>query len=513
MPTRPLLPSQLTPTDEALLADVAQLVDKPLAFVYWAFPWGLPGALAHEDGPDTWQREVLLELEHSLRTTDGAVRIAVSSGNGIGKGALTAWVVLWFNVTRPNGQGVVTANTADQLTSKTWREVAKWHNLSRVKHWGVWQATKFSHAWSPETWYVSALPWSEHRSEAMAGTHEDHVLIVQDEASAIPDLIWDTLEGAMTTKGSIWLAFGNPTRNTGRFKEIFPPGRFAHRWQTHRIDSRTCKQPNQAQLRQWIEDYGEDSDFVKIHVKGEHPAQSEAQFIGEDLVQLALHREVAPFLHLPKVLGVDVARTGSARTVLLMRQGCKILWAREWRNKRVDEVATLVRSSMELERPDATFIDAVGIGAGVYDLLRHTGHNVIAVNGAGAVPDTVSLPSLPSEKDLYYNMRACMWGRMRQWLEEWGCLPPELTDLILELQAPEYTYANKDRILLESKEHMLERGVVSPDYADALSLTFFAQVRPAQRNQPQQYAKTAASPFQRGGQPTMVASSGWGGRR
>lgn len=487
-----------TPQDEALLTDVAQLVDKPLAFVYWCYPWGEPGLLAHETGPDTWQRDVLLELEAGLRTAEGAVRIAVSSGNGIGKGALTAWLVQWFNATRPYGQGVVTANTADQLSTKTWREVAKWHQLSRLKHWSTWQATRFSAVWAPETWYVSALPWSEHRAEAMAGTHEAHVLVVFDEASAIPDLIWDTVEGAMTTKGAIWVCFGNPTRNSGRFKELFPPGRFAHRWQTHRIDSRTCKKPNQAQLQQWIADYGEESDFVKVHVRGEHPAQSELQFIGADLVQVAQQRTPAPFLHLPKVLGVDVARTGSARTVLLLRQGCTILWAQDWRNKHVDEVATLVRTAMDRDQPDATFIDAVGIGAGVYDLLRHTHHYVVAANGAQAVPEMLSLPNRPSEQDLYYNMRACMWGRMRDWLVEWGCLPRTLSDLALELQTPEYSYVGRDKILLESKEHMQERGVASPDYADALALTFYETVRPRRSaTNPPLKARTTPSPFAR----------------
>jgi hypothetical protein len=308
----------------------------------------------------------------------------------------------------------------------------------------------------------------------------------------------------------MWLAFGNPTRNSGRFKELFPPGRFAHRWQTHRIDSRTCKKPNKAQLQQWIEDYGLDSDFVKIHVLGQHPAQSELQFIGGDVVQAALQRTPPVVEHLPKILGVDVARYGSARTVLLLRQGARIWWANDYRNKSVPEVATLVRSMIEKENPDAVFVDAVGIGAGVYDLLRLTNHRVIAANGADAVPEGVSTPGQPSEQDLYYNMRACMWGRMRQWLLDGGCLPEHLTDLALELQAPEYTYAGRDKLLLESKEHMVERGLASPDWADALSLTFYQPVRPQVPGMgQQQYARTASSPYARGGQ----VATGWGGRR
>ena len=490
---------------QTLETDLAQLVDKPLAYVYWAFPWG-EGELAGEEGPDIWQREVLLELEEGLRTTEHAVRIAVASGNGIGKGALTAWVVKWFNDTRPQGKGLVTANTADQLNTKTWSEVAKWHRLSRTQHFAKWQATKLSSVWAPDTWFVSALPWSKDRPETMAGMHAPYILVVEDEASAIPDVIWDALEGSMTTKRAIWLAFGNPTRNSGRFKELFPGGLYAHEWRTHRIDSRTCKMANRGQLDAWIRTRGIDSDFVKIHVLGEHPSQSEDQFIGEDLVQAARQRDEVPYQHLPKILGADIATTN--RGVFLLRQGCKILWRREVFNKQPDEYAAMLTSIMDLEQPDATFVDAVGVGAGVYAILRHTHHAVIAVNGAHAVPETLSLPSMPSEKDVYYNMRACMWGRMKDWVREWGCLPMELTGLARELQEPHWTYAGKNQILLESKDDMRARGIASPDEADALSLTFYQTVRPRGGNQPQTFATPTGSPFQRVGQPQVVAAGG-----
>src|SRR5207342_2270793 len=129
-----------------------------------------------------------------------------------------------------------------------------------------------------------AVPWRADRPEAFAGTHEQHVLILMDEASAIADLIWETTEGAMTTPGALWLAFGNPTRSSGRFKECFAGGRFAHRWQTTQVDSRTAKMADQAQIEQWLTDYGEDSDFVRVRVKGLFPRQAVGQFIGEDLI-------------------------------------------------------------------------------------------------------------------------------------------------------------------------------------------------------------------------------------
>jgi hypothetical protein len=520
-----------TPTAEpyeALLPDLVQLVDKPLGYAHWAFPWG-EGELAQSDGPDTWQEDVLLDLEAQLRETETAVRLGVASGHGVGKGALTAMIVKWFHDTRPHGRGIVTANTADQLSTKTWAEVAKWHNLSRTRHLSHWQATKLSNLLAPETWFISALPWSKDRPEAFAGLHAPYVLVVCDEASAIHDTIWDTLEGAMTTVRAIWLTFGNPTRNTGRFKEIFPGGLYAHEWRTRRIDSRTAKMANQAQIQSWIASRGIDSDFVKIRVLGEHPSQSEEQFIGEDLVRAAQQREQTPYLHMPKVLGVDVATTG--RTVLILRQGCKILWDQWFLNKGVEEVAAIVSSFMDKEQPDATFVDSVGVGAGVYGLLRHTNHRVIAANGAHAVPEVPEAPGELPANQIYWNMRACMYGRMREWLRTVGCLPlraqvpaeyeAQYLGLGKELQQPFWHYAVRGGytlVVIESKDDMKERGIGSPDESDSLSLTFYAPVRvqhgPLAGGGRQQYATAAASPLaNRHNRQPQHASGGWGGRR
>ena len=517
MPTATLpLKAELAPGDQTLLDDLCQLVDKPLAYVHWAFAWG-EGELVGETGPDTWQRDVLLDLETQLRTTDSSVRLAVSSGNGIGKGALTAWVVQWFLVTRPQCKGIVTANTGDQLSTKTWAEVAKWVKLSRVGHWLHWQATKLSSIFSPETWFISALPWSKERPETMAGLHAPYILVVLDEASAIPDAIWDVLEGAMTTKRAVWLAFGNPTRNSGRFKELFPGGLYSHEWTTRRIDSRTCKKANQGQLDSWIQTRGLDSDFVKIHVLGEHPRQSEEQFIGQDVVEAAQQREQLPWLHMPIILGCDVATTN--RSVFVIRQGPRILDKQEYWNKAPGDVAALITSTMDHYQPDVTFVDAAGLGSGIFDLIRHTNHYVIAANGAHQVPETASLPNMPSDKDLYYNMRAAMWGRMRDWLRDTGTLPLAYTGLARELQEPQWSYAGQAKVLLESKEDMRARGVASPDEADALALTFYRDIRPKRtaigpNGTRQQYATGAASPHmprQRDTRP-QIALGGWGHR-
>lgn len=241
--------------ERALAAEVAACFADPLRFVRLAFSWG-EGELAGHSGPDAMQEDILRAVRDRLASPAEALRVAVASGHGVGKTALVAWLILWFMSTRVRCAGVVTANTRDQLVSKTWRELALWHRRAINAHWFRWTATRFAQVDHPDAWFVSAIPWNAERPEAFAGLHARDVLVIYDEASAIDDAIWEVSEGAMTTSGAMWFAFGNPTRPSGRFHDCF--GRFRHRWVTRQVDSRGSRLARTGQIAQWIEDYGED---------------------------------------------------------------------------------------------------------------------------------------------------------------------------------------------------------------------------------------------------------------
>ena len=208
--------------------------------------------------PDDWQREVLQEIASGLGTPDEAMRIAVASGHGVGKSALVAWILLWAMGTHEDTRGVVTANTETQLRTKTWAEMAKWLRKWTYREWFDLTSTSMSSrvVGHSQTWRLDLVPWSETNAEAFAGLHNQgkRTIVVFDEASAIPDVIWDTTEGALTDKETelLWLVFGNPTRNTGRFRECF--ARFAHRWRGRQVDSRSVGLTNKAQLQRWVDD-------------------------------------------------------------------------------------------------------------------------------------------------------------------------------------------------------------------------------------------------------------------
>lgn len=451
--------------EQQLVSAMAEFVHNPLAFVYFAFPWG-SGILKDETGPDDWQADILRDIGSGSLTVQEALQIAVRSGHGIGKTALIAWLILWFMSTRPHPQIVVTANTTIQLNTKTWRELAKWHKQAINQHWFKWTATKFYHVSHPETWFAVAVPWSKERSEAFAGTHEQHVLVIYDEASAIDDVIWEVTEGVMSTTGAIWIAFGNPTRNTGRFSECF--GKYRHRWITREIDSRTAKKANKAQIQQWIDDYGEDSDFVRVRVRGMEPRAGSLQFISSEVVANAMSRVILDHevLYAPVVMGCDVARFGDDQCIITVRQGLKMHYQKTYRGIDTMQYASYIIEEMGRCHADIVFVDEGGLGAGVIDRLRQLGYrNVIGVNfGSSAT------------KKQYANKRAEMWGEMRDWLELASIIDDnELRD---DLTGPEYGFNAREQYQLERKEDMKSRGLASPDKGDSLALTFAHPVKP-----------------------------------
>jgi hypothetical protein len=458
-----------------LLEEIAGFAHDPLGFVEFAFPWGT-GELAKFTGPDEWQVEILTELRDGLITLTEAIQIAIASGHGIGKSAFVSWMILWAICTREDTRGVVTANTDTQLRTKTWPELMKWHRLCICGHWFEVTATAiFSKQPQHEkTWRIDSVPWSDTNTEAFAGLHNqgNRILLVFDEGSAIDDKIWEVAEGALTDEDTeiIWFVAGNPTRNTGRFRECF--GRWKHRWIHKQVDSRTCRLTNKRQIAKWVSDYGEDSDFVRVRVRGVFPNASAMQFIPSDRAAEAMKREAAASLYDPLVIGVDVARSEDGdETVIAPRKGrdarthpWKILKTRD-----TMKIASAVAEMYDRLHADGLFVDVGGVGGGVIDRLIQMGYPAIEVN-FGASADR-SMPG--AEAITYYNKRAEIWGEMKEWLK-YGAIPDD-SDLEQQLIGVEYGHKQlqgRDAILLESKKDMKARGLASPDRADALAVTF-----------------------------------------
>lgn len=481
----------LSEQDELLLW-LAEVSNDPLAYVLGAFTWGEGELSRYPDGPDEWQREILNNIREGVMSIEEAIAAAqqhggeseckpimeaTTSGHGIGKSALVAWIILWAQDTLEDTKGVVTANTENQLKTKTWAEVAKWHRLSITSELFRMTATaRFSV--DPEhekTWRIDMVPWSEKNTEAFAGLHNHgkRILIIFDEASAIPDIIWEVTEGALTDKDTqiIWLVFGNPTRSSGRFRDCFAGGRFSHRWNSRAIDSRTVRISNKAQLDAWVADYGEDHDFVRVRVRGMFPRVDATSFISLDAVLAAQARQPEGQEHLPLIVSVDVARYGPDSSVIAFRRGKdakSISWVKRNQLNTV-QLAMLVLQLYLTHNAKAVLVDVGGVGGGVVDQLQLMNVSVYPVD-FGSSPDNHGT-------DRYLNKRAELWGRTRQWINDGGCLPPddpgsEDKGLSAQLTAPTYTYSKDVALQLESKKDLRRRLGISPDDADAIAISF-----------------------------------------
>lgn len=466
--------------DEQLANDIARFYADPVGFVNWAFDWG-HGPLKGYDGLDTWQEDFLNDIGRAIaergfngRDPVDPIQMAVASGHGPGKTALTAMIILFYMSTRPMCRGVVTSNTADQLRTRTWAEVRKWMDFCICGHWFDYSGStghlSISHKAHPQNWRIDAQTAREENSESFAGMHNasSSTIYLFDEASAVPDKIWDVAKGGLTDGEPIFLAFGNPTRNVGAFRNLFKDSS----WDCRQIDSRTAKRTNKRLLDQWIEQYGIDSDFVRVRVLGKFPNASDDQYFPSDIVAEAMRR---PLPHQvgdePLVCGIDLSRGGNDSSVIQFRRGRDARSEKRYRipgekTKDSMQVSSLIATVLDRHQPDLTFIDVGSMGGPIGDRLRQLGYPVIDV-GFG---------HKAQNERLYPNRTSEMAARLLEWLQAGGCLPdvPELEqDLTERMLMP---FDARDRLVIEKKEAMKKRLGRSPDDSDALFLTFASTV-------------------------------------
>ena len=489
--------------DSQLTEELAKFYDDPLGYVMFVFPWDsqpliqlvkLDEKYANrfncDWGPDRWACEFLDGLGKDIRergfngrTSVAPIRYSTASGHGIGKSTLVAWLIKFIMDTRPFSKGIVTANTSDQLRTKTWTELGKWHKLSLTEHLYDYTIGRGAMAlvrkgFKKEGWRCDAQTCREENSEAFQGLHAANStpFFIFDEASAIPNSIWEARAGGATDGEPMSFDFGNPTRNSGMFYENCI-GMYHHRYNVRFIDSREVAITNKNLIREWQEDRGEESDFFKVRVRGVFPSAGSVQFIDSDLVEDAMRREVYEDKNATLLIGVDVARFGDNDSVIFPRIGfdCRSFPIKRYNGldtvQLVGKIIETIREFQNLGKEvSGLFIDGGGIGGGVVDQLRHMGYGPIEVN----------FGTKPTDGQVYRFKSDEMWGRMRDSMNKL-ILPkknePNGQDLKAELTQREYGYTLLgNKLHLETKKEMQERGVRSPDIADALALTFAEDV-------------------------------------
>jgi len=472
--------------EEELMTEVWSLniKDSPLNFVRYIFPWNQDGTpLADFSGPRKWQEKILRDIGiHIQRNQNTNIpemfRLALASGRGIGKSALVAWLVLWMLSTRIGSTVIVTANTEQQLRSRTWAELGKWLTLSINGHWFIKTATTLK----PQQWfeellirdlqidtgyyYAQAQLWSEENPDAFAGIHSSYgVCLIMDEASGIPAPIFSVSEGFFTepTENRFWFAFSNPRRNSGPFYDAFHSKRSF--WQSDQIDSRTVDETDKNLFQKMLEQYGEDSTVARVEVLGEFPRADDDTVIPIELARAAVNRDVSLTASEPVLWGLDVARFGVDNSALCIRQGNTVFEIKVFRSMDLMQLCGAVKNLYDgataLNLPQEILIDVIGLGSGVVDRLAEQGLPVRGINVAES----------PASKRNYLNLRAELWFAMKDWLAQRDCRLPDDDELIAELVSPSYTYTSSGKLKIEGKRQMKKRGIKSPDKADALALT------------------------------------------
>lgn len=475
--------------DESLSKALSQCALYPEAFPTLILPWGKPGHRLEHKTLRQWQKTFLADLGQQIRarnfdpsgqkghSTVEPIQFSTSSGHGIGKSALCALLTLFFHACWELSRGLVTANTATQLRTRTWAAVGEWLNMSVLKSRSTYLASQghlrlYNNA-NPQAWDVNALTAAKENSENLQGQHSPTAsFLIIDEASKAEQAILDAVLGALVGGLGVIIMFGNPTRGSGAFYNSHHRDRAL--WVTRKIDSRTVEDTDGPMFDAWEQQYGVDSDFFRVRVRGEFPNQAALQFINTQDVRWAQYDiEYTPTRRDPLLYGCDAAHTGPDSSVLIKRHGQQlspdIRASSEWT---IDQFFDVIVSEAMRERPDCIFVDGGGPGAMLPAMLRRSlpSTRIIDVNAASRSPDP-----------LCGNMRAAMWNNMKQAIRAGNLdLPrPEgptlqyIDQLVDDLTQMEYGYRITDNaLMLERKDEARKRGIASPDFGDAVALTY-----------------------------------------
>ena len=313
--------------------------------------------------------------------------------------------------------------------------------------------------------YAVARTSRKEQPEALQGFHAENLLFVIDEASGVPNSIFDVSSSSLSTEGAKIIMTGNPTRVAGYFYDSHHKMR--NRWETMVVSCKDSTQVSETYIEDMLARCGNDTDadLYRVRVLGEFPKSESNGVIPLDLVIAAYDRPVEQIKTVMPVWGLDVARFGTNKTALVKRHANIVKSVETITNRDTMYVAGWVMQQYEDansdDRPAVINIDSIGVGAGVVDRMRELDVPVQGIN----------VGEQPSGKDRYANLRAELWWRAREWLEQRDTRV-ESEDLGAELTEVQFKITSTGKIQIESKDDMLKRGVTSPDIADAFVLTF-----------------------------------------
>ena len=422
---------------------------------------------AYRDHPVLFVREVLGATplpwqEDFLRAVArGERRISVRAGHGVGKSTVCSWALIWHMVTRYPQKSVVTAPTAAQLFDALYSELKSWINKLPPILKDLFEvfSDRINLKDAPESSFISARTSSSERPEALAGVHSENVLLIVDEASAVPEAVFEAAAGSMSGHSATTILISNPTRNSGLFYKTHHE--LASDWFRLHVSCINIPLVSSDFVRQIEATYGRDSNAFRIRVLGEFAIADDDTLIAADLVDAAMSRDITQGDE-TMVYGLDVARFGTDRTALCKRRGNVVVEIKHWGGLDLMQTVGAVVNEAKTDNPEEICVDTIGLGSGVADRLREQGFNVRDVNVSESSAMNPNANKLRDE----------LWLSVKDWLATRAVKLPKDDTLRHELVAPRYNFTSSGKVVVESKDSMKRRGMRSPDLADALCLTF-----------------------------------------
>lgn len=441
------------------------------AFIEWVLRYRAEPVLFAREvlgvEPDPWQAELMMAVARGER------RISVRSGHGVGKSTTVAILCLWYLLTRYPVKIVITAPTSAQLFDALFAEIKRWVNqlppqlqqLLNVK------SDRIEIAAAPETGFISARTSRAESPEALQGIHADNVLLVADEASGVPEAVFEAAAGSMSGEEACTILLGNPTRSSGFFFDTH--NRLKGQWWTRRVSCVDSPRVSAAYVEEMKQRYGEDSNAYRVRVLGEFPLADDDTVIPMHLIEAAMARDLVEDDRAPAIWALDVARFGTDRSALAKRRGQVVTEIKRWAGLDLMQLTGAVVAEYQAQpthlRPVEIIVDSIGLGSGVVDRLRE-----LKLPARG-----VNVSESPSMKGTYHNLRAELWFATKAWLEQRGCRLPKDEDLQAELAGPRFKFSSSGKLQVEAKDDMRKRGLRSPDLADAVVLTMAADAATA----------------------------------
>lgn len=413
--------------------------------------------------PDDWQAEFLTAVATGKR------KISVRSGHGVGKSTAASWAAIWYVCTRYTCKVIITAPTSAQLFDALFAELKA--QMRKLPEWAYElfevKTDRIELKAAPQEVFISARTSRAEQPEAMQGVHADNVLLIADEASGIPEAVFEAAVGSMSGHSACTLLLGNPTQSTGLFYDTHH--RLKDEWYTMRVSAADSSRVSKEFVAEVASTYGENSNAFRVRVLGEFPLADDDTVIAISLLEAARVRDIKPSQSAAMVWGVDVARFGNDRTVLTKRKGSRLHEPQiVKRNLDTMQVAGFILTEWNETpshfRPAEICVDVIGLGAGVVDRLLEMGLPVVAVNVGEA----------PAMSDKFLNLRAELWFRGRAWFEARNAAMDKAdSKLIDELAMVRYSFTSNGKIKVEAKEEIKKRTRLkeSCDLADSFLLT------------------------------------------